>query len=627
MQPAKTHQDLAAVGIFRDLPEPDRAAISAELERAALSRGDVLVRQGDAADALYIVMTGRFEVRIAGRDEVVAEIGPGSPIGEIAFLAGGVRTATVTATRDSVVLKLGRTDFDNLCRRHPGIWPLLTATLANRLADQTAGRARRETPSPRTIALVPAGPCPMPEAFVALLAAAFQAVARTIVVRSSTLDDIVGRRVELASGAATEALNALESRYEAVLFVADPTLTPWSEKAIRQADLVLRVGAAEPRTGVEIPENAHERLAATLLTPQAQRLVLAYERRRAPQGTRHWLASRKVGMHHHVALTDRSDVDRLVRFLTGTARGLVACGGGALCSAHVGIYKALVEAGASFDVMGGTSGGSAMTAAFAMGLAPDDIDRVIHEIFVTNGALRRYTWPVYSIFDHTHFDRQVAPYYAGIDIEDLWIPYFAVSTNLSRYALHRHTTGDLWSAVRASASIPALLPPYYTEDGQMLVDGCLLDNVPVRVMQELKQGPNLVVAFEVAQLERFEVDYEALPSRGDFVRRMLTPFRRARLPLAPGLGSVLLRSLMANRQGFEQHLKPGDLLLVPPLPENISTLDWHRHADLIELAYRWSSLEIARQRADGHPVLADARPGFHTPIARAYRRSAKFDQA
>jgi NTE family protein len=620
-------QGLVAVGLFSELAETDRAAMAAELERLALARGDVLMRQGDAADALFIVVTGRFEVRIAGRDDVVAEIGPGSPIGEIAFLAGGTRTATVRATRDSVVLKLSRADFDELCLRNPAIWPTLTATLASRLADQTAGRNRTDRPVPRTLALIPAGSSPVPEGFVALLEAAFRAVARTVVVRSSMLDDILGRKVDPTGGEATEALNSLESRYEAVLYIADPDLTPWSEKAIRQADVVLRVGAAEPRTAALVPENAHERLAASLLTPQAQRLVLAYERRRAPQGTRHWLEPRQVGMHHHVALSDRSDVDRLVRFLTGNARGLVACGGGAFCSAHVGIYKAMVEAGVGFDIMGGTSGGSAMTAAFAMGLAPDDIDRVIHDIFVTNGALRRYTWPIYSIFDHTHFDRQVAPYYAGIDIEDLWIPYFAVSTNLSRYALHTHTSGDLWSAVRASGSIPALLPPYYTHDGQMLVDGCLLDNVPVRVMQDMKHGPNVVVAFEVPQLERFEVDYGSLPSRGDLFRRMLTPFRRSALPSAPGLGSVLLRSLMANRQGFEKHLKPDDLLLVPPLPEDMGTLDWHRHGDLIALAYAWTRSEIARAGGEGHPVLADATQGRHTPIARAYRRSAKFDQA
>ena len=309
-------------------------------------------------------------------------------------------------------------------------------------------------------------------------------------------------------------------------------------------------------------------------------------------------------MHHHVALTDRSDIDRLARFITGNALGFVACGGGAFCAAHVGLYKAFQECGLTFDIMGGTSGGSAMTAAFAMGLAPEDVDRATHDIFVTRKALRRYTWPRYSLLDHTHFDAVLNEHYADVTIEDLWIPYFAISTNLSSHGLHVHTRGDLWAAIRASGSIPALLPPYYTKDGQMLVDGCLLDNVPIRSMHELKGGPNIVVSFDVPQLERFSVDYHTLPSRQDLVRRALVPFRRVPLPDAPGLGSVLMRSLMVNRQDFERHLTPRDLLMIPPLPGDMGILQWNRHSELMESAYRWAMTEIPRRRAEGHPAFA-----------------------
>ena len=249
--------------------------------------------------------------------------------------------------------------------------------------------------------------------------------------------------------------------------------------------------------------------------------------------------------------------------------------------------------------MGGTSGGGAMTAAFAMGTDPDDVDRATHEIFVTNRAMRRYTWPRYSLIDHTHYDRQLARYYGGVNIEDLWIPYFAVSTNLSSYDLHRHRQGDLFGAVRATGSVPVLLPPYYTEDGHMLVDGAILDNVPVRVMHELKSGPNIVVSFEVPKHEKFEVDYGALPGRRQLLKAMLNPLRRKTLPRAPGVGTVLMRSMMANRQDFERALRPDDLLLVPPVPPDIGVLDWHRHTELMDRAYRWGLAEVARLRVGG----------------------------
>ena len=103
------------------------------------------------------------------------------------------------------------------------------------------------------------------------------------------------------------------------------------------------------------------------------------------------------------------DIERLFRFINGTALGLVACGGGALCAAHVGLYKALIECGLEFDIMGGTSAGAAMVGAFAMGKHPDDIDRGTHDIFVTNRAMQRYTWPRYSLLDHSHYDTQLSP--------------------------------------------------------------------------------------------------------------------------------------------------------------------------------------------------------------------------
>lgn len=623
MQPTLQFTSLSRVGIFADLDEGELAALASELKPIPIQRGDVLVRQGDEADVLYVVVSGRFHVCVAGRDEAIAEIGPGSPIGEIAFLSGGRRTASVTAVRDSLVVRLERSGFEGLCQRIPSIWSTITATLARRLADQTAGRSIPLAHSTaRTVAIVRAGAEPVPASFIQHLSEAFSAVGRTVVVRSDTVRAIIGPG-DLASDAATQALNALEGRNETVLYVADPLLTAWSEKAIRQADLVLRVGFSPRDTTGPVRENVLEHFAAGLLSPGQQRLVILHGDRVGSRGARHWLSERRVAMHHHASLDHRPDVERVVRFVTGTAIGFVAGGGGAYCSAHVGVYKALIEAGVTIDMVGGTSGGGAMAAAFAMGRPPEEIDRAVDDIFVRHRALRRYTWPRYSLLDHTTFDRLLAHYYGGVDIEDLWLPFFAVSTNLSRYGLHCHRTGDVFSAVRASGSIPALLPPVYTEDGQMLVDGALISNVPVETMRSIKAGPNIVVAFEVPQLERFAVDYRALPSRGALVRRTLLPYGSKPLPDAPSLGNVLMRSLMANRQDFERQMTPQDVLLVPPLPAAIGILDWARHSEVMAMAHTWTLAEIA----DGKPLaqFIENAPGdaSRPQIVRARRAISK----
>jgi NTE family protein len=600
---------LDGVEIFRDLEEAERARLAAELQTLNLKRGDVLVRQGDVADALYVVVTGRFRVNVAGRHDLIAEVGPGQPVGEIAFLAGGTRTATVTALRDSLVLRLGRAEFESLSSKSPSIWRTLTVTLARRVATSSVSRTPPPDPRPRTVTLIRAGGSELPASFIVGLTRVFRRGNRTMLVWPEMARTVLPATVPIDSTEATRALNALEAQYDYVLFVAEPELTPWSEKAIRQADLVLAIGMH----AANAQPNALEKLAAELLPPDAQRLVLLHDTHGRIAGTARWLAPRSIAMHHHVALDSVADAERLYRFINGTALGLVACGGGAYCAAHIGLYKALQQSGLTFDIMGGTSGGGAMTAAFAMGAKPEEVDRATHDIFVTNRAMRRYTWPRYSLIDHVHYDRQLANYYAGVDIEDLWIPYFCVSTNLSSYDLHRHRRGDLWAAVRATSSIPVLLPPYYTEEGHMLVDGAILDNVPVRVMQELKSGPNVVISFEMPKLHRFDVDYRTLPGRGQLLKAMLNPFQRGILPRAPGVGTVLMRSMMANRQDFERRLRPEDLLLVPPFPQDMGALDWHRHTELMERTCLWGLGEIARLRAQGHPALAMAA-GWDAPV-------------
>ena len=590
---------LPAVGIFADLDVSERAMLATETKTRSLKRGDVLVRQGDGADDLYIVLTGRFAVTKEGRRDPIAEIGPEQPIGEIAFLTGGTRTATVTAMRDSVVLRLGREDFERLTAKCPSIWRTLTNTLSQRLAATTGSEPTTSDPRPRTVTIIRAGDAPVPPEFIRQLTSAFATAARTFVIDAKKAAELLPTGVALDSPEATQLFNELESKYDYVIFIADPELTPWSQKAIRHADLVLGVGvhASNPNP------NRLEQHVAEFVSPEARRLVLLHPHHTTITGTARWLRWRSVALHHHVALDTPKDTQRLFRFINGSALGLVACGGGALCAAHVGLYKALIESGFEFDIMGGTSAGAAMVGAFAMEKHPDDIDVGTHDIFVTNRAMQRYTLPRYSLLDHRNYDEHLGRYFRGINIEDLWIPYFAVSTNLSRYELHRHDRGDLFQAIRASGSIPVLLPPVYTSKGEMLVDGCLLDNVPIRTMHQLKSGPNVVVSFHIPELQRFNVEYEKLPSRAELVRMTLNPFAYKRLPVAPGLTTVLMRSLMANRQDFNRQLKPDDLLMVPPIPANTGILDWHRHTELVRHAYWWGLEEVGRLRKAKHPLV------------------------
>jgi NTE family protein len=596
------------VEAFKELSATEHDELESRLVPIAIARGETLIRQGDVADALYLVESGRFQVLLDGRDKPISEIGPGTPIGEIAFFSGGKRTATVKAGRDSLVLRLTREDFERLAARLPRIWTTITSALARRLAETTSGERFKRDTRPRTIAVCRAGAAPFPGGFLARLREVFESRARTIVLDEPAVQAAFASKASRDGEEGTRWFNELESRYDFVLYVADEELTPWSEKSIRQADLVLCVGQHGHGLSFSATEpNALERFAVELHRSGNMRLALLHKQAGAIMGTRAWLEQRPwLAMHHHVALDNKADYERLFRFVNGTALGLVACGGGAFSAAHIGLYQALIEAGLVFDIMGGTSGGGAMTAAFALGADPDEIERRTHDIFVTRKALRRWTWPRYSLLDHTELDQALALNFTSVDIEDLWIPYFAVSTNLSRNAKHCHRSGPLWEAVRATSAVPAMLPPFFTADGEMLVDGCLLDNVPVEAMRSLKSGPNVVIDFSLPKMDRCKVDYRTLPSRRALLWRIWTRSGRRGLPLAPTPQAVLMRSLMLNRRDFVEDLGPADILLAPRIPAGVGHLDWHKHQLLREKGYEFARAELARLKAQGHPLLSAA---------------------
>lgn len=585
-------KSLAGIDAFRDLAAKDLQQLEGLSKLIEVERGQFLFRQNELADALYLVVSGRFEVMRDGELDPVAEIGAGLPIGEIAFFTGGARTANIIAERDSVVLKLDRVEFDVLARASPRIWTSVTSTLASRLAETTAARGKAPIrPRPKTFCLLPAGSAPVAPEFLQRLRTVFERHLNVLFLdatefeksKSTTPDD-------------TRWLNEVESRYDAVIFVADHSLSAWSQKAIRQADLVLCIG--QP-TGGATPAGhqvtALEDYAATLHKSGRLRLVLLHARTGEFTGARHWLDLRPwCVMHHHVVLDQTADYERLFRFLTDSARGLVACGGGAFSIAHIGFYQAFREAGIVFDMMGGTSGGAAMAAAFAIEADPDEIERRAHDIFVTRKALSRWTLPRYSLLDPTVLDEAFREHFTSVDIADLPIPYFAISTNLSRNSVYCHRSGPLWHAVRASCTIPALLPPLYSEDGDLLVDGGLLENVPINSMHALKSGPNIVIDFQVPILERFDGTTGTAPSRRQLIMGSLTSRGRSQLPRGPSPQAVLLRSLMLHNHNVRTEIGAEDVLLEPLMPAGISHLDWHKHDELRRFGYEFAQREISR---------------------------------
>lgn len=103
--------------LFRDLPAEELAAVAAAVKPEEHRRGSFVVREGEVGEKLYIVLSGRLEVRrdyAPGRSEPVAEMGEGDVFGEIALLQGGPRTRSIRSLGRSVLLALDKVEFERL---------------------------------------------------------------------------------------------------------------------------------------------------------------------------------------------------------------------------------------------------------------------------------------------------------------------------------------------------------------------------------------------------------------------------------------------------------------------------------------------------------------------------------
>ncbi len=606
MTSAKTRANLlSAIPALDCRALQDLEALAGEAEPRELRRGEILVRQGEPSDALYFVLSGRFTVHLEGVVEPIAEIAQGQPIGEIGFFAGLPRTATVTALRDSRVLAITRERFRELSDSSPQLRDAVIVSLARRLSESVDAAAKAPA-SVRTVAVVSAGSSRPSSRFVDSLRDVFGSVSRAVFL---TEKEIAERFAEasLDDPATSAWLNSLEAESDFVFYIADQTLTDWTRKCIRQADVVLLVASA----GASVEPNACELFAFSVHRPSARRLVILHDARtQIATGTSSWLGPRDVFMHHHVALQDVADVQRLFRFLSGRAVGFVAGGGGALGSAHLGVYKAFRKAGADFDILGGTSVGAAMTAALAYGVDPERVDEGTHNIFVRSRAFRRLTLPRYGLIDHKAFDRALRTEYGDVLMEDLWIPLFAVSSNLSDHTPRIHRRGLVWHAVRASGSVPGVLPPFFTKDGEMLVDGALMDNIPLAPMKTLKTGPNVVVMFRADGPKTYPVDYDSIPGPRELAVALLNPFSRRRLPQAPGILQVIMLGMLTNRRS-DLPLGDMDILVRPELPEDLRFTSWERHNEVFLHAYRgvasWIDSRMAENDSKVLAVVGTAR--------------------
>jgi predicted acylesterase/phospholipase RssA/CRP-like cAMP-binding protein len=602
-QRAFWHAQLATQlsGLF-DVSEPAALAqLEAQVEWMSLQGGEILFRRGDPGDAAYFLVSGRLRaVDDSDGERTLNDIGAGESVGEMALLSNAQRSATVYALRDSLLGRLSAAGFHELIERHPQVLRRITALVADRLRrfEATGTPARAAL---KTFAVVPVGASVRTELFGRRLADALSTHGATL--------RIDARRARLALGReATDPLPALdphlvqwlnqqELAHRFVVYEADAELSEWTRCALRQTDHVLFLADvhADPRPG-EVER--HLALHWPFHRSPRRSLVLLWPDDTAPKGSRAFLEQRRVDAHYHVDMNRAEDFARLARCLTGHGIGLVLGGGGARGLAHLGVLRALAEAGVPIDWVGGTSSGAILAAAAARRMPPDLAHAQCREYFA---GLRDPTFPMISLLAGRRIRANLQRSLGAVAIEDLPIPYFCVSTNLSHAGQVVHERGLLLRAVRASISLPGILPPVSFGD-ELHVDGGLVNNLPIDVMAARPEiGAVLAVDVSPAVEMRAPGGIEIDASGWSLLWRRLRPWGSK--SAVPSIMSLLTRSSVVASVYWARERRAADaasLYLRIPVTD-FRLLDFERVDEIAQRGYEASRDQVRvwweRQRA------------------------------
>jgi predicted acylesterase/phospholipase RssA len=192
-------------------------------------------------------------------------------------------------------------------------------------------------------------------------------------------------------------------------------------------------------------------------------------------------------------------------------------------------------------MVGGTSIGAPLAGWVAQGRTAEETKQ---QAMVAFRELIDVTLPAVSLLNGKRISDAIYSQASTWDIEDFWLPFYCVSTNIttSRPVIHRR--GNSARAIRASVSIPGILPPV-PEQGELLVDGGVVDNLPIEVMRDMNPFGK-VIAIDVAAPTgiRAKVDHGLSVSGWRHLFDKINPFKQAD-PL-PGVGSTIIQSLMVG---------------------------------------------------------------------------------
>jgi NTE family protein len=561
---------LRTIPLLSEVPARAMKAAGREARWFSIPAGAPLFLAGETADTIYFTVSGTLGA-FSPQNEFLGHIRAGEPAGEMAVFLGGIdtdgdgtpdnlpHTSSVYALRDTEIIGLSRKGWKRLVKAEPELMESMVRVILARL-----GRAgqRANSASPKVFTLLATSPT----IDLALQARILRDELTRLGLRAVIVNEATGD--EKPAGF----FDGLEAANDVAILIATLGDSSWCRLAMRQADRIWVVGRGDARPSRPLMPDGDS---------PAQKLKLVDvilwhpgSGRRAAS-SREWMEAAGAMRVFQWRGDTGPDARRIARVMAGRSVGVVFSGGGARAYSHIGVVRALREAGIPIDFAGGASMGAVIAACVAMGWDDDEIDWRIREAFVKSNPLGDYHLPVISMVRGKRVNQRLETHFGDADINELPIPFFATSTNLTTGSVHIHRSGRLREALRASISLPGILPPVI--DGQdILVDGAVLNNFPVEAMRDMHRG--FVVASDVSR-QPAGLNLDEFREPPGFFRWVL----RHGFSSPPPIAGLLMRAatLRDDRLAGRDN---ADLLILPELPA-VQLRDWTAYDEAVAAGY------------------------------------------
>jgi NTE family protein len=617
-------QVLAGVPLLASLGEELMKGMAEQAEFLAVKKGDLVVRENDPGDALYAVVSGRLQAYTrlgSGRERVFTTYCNGDCFGEMPLLSGETQWASVRALSDSVLLKIPREQFDAVVNRDPRIAVGFTRRMGHRIKQLRAERIRAKTSN--LIALYSALPGAGKTLLATNLVASLARETREPVLlldfsgrqRSEPLSrcerlfngngydsSLVGLiihapqgydRVNLElRGEDTEShliaplFGALVKHYDYVLVELPNQRSASLMECLLQADQIYVIARNDDDHLAQTRVLLQDLRARANLEPKAKLILTGVgdlstpcvetARQKVGQPVNYllrWIPATEV-----VEAVDGEPyvlrrpmepyslvVRRMARELGNVLVGLALGTGAARGLAHIGVIRVLEREGLAVDIVAGSSMGSLIAAAWAVGKSADEMEQIALRIQGKRAFLRLLD----PMFPGSGFmrGRKVVDFLRQIVGEltfaDTLIPLKIVASDLNTMEEIVFEHGRLLDAIRASISIPGVFRPV-AHNGSALIDGGITDPVPVGVLA--RAGVSKIIAVNT------------IPNIEDMKRRIQRPAKangdlRETGPILETPTSIInvyMRSMhvMQSRMA-EEACAHADIVLRPSTPEAV----------------------------------------------------------